>query len=146
MKKMTLFLCLALAWMLMSGCAASDEGKPGTNEAGLFPMEEIEGKFSDLRPGYLYMNQGEVSFQEAVFDYDDKAILYVKEYVDPDFVKYELGDDLEIYVIEFEDNITKYKKVDFDSFSQQFDPASTMPFYVKITDHQIQAIIEKYVP
>lgn len=143
---MMVFLSLALIWVLMSGCAGSDQGKPGANEGRLFSMDEVEGKFTDLRPGYLLMDQGKVSFQEVVFDYDDKAILYVKEYIDPDFVEYELADDVEVYVIEFENNITKYKKVDYDSFSRQFDSSSLKPFYVKTTDHTIQAVIEKYVP
>ncbi|MNI41632.1 hypothetical protein D3C73_958900 [compost metagenome] len=85
-------------------------------------------------------------FQETVFEYDDKAIMYVKEYIDKDFIEYDISNELEIFLIEFEDYTTKYKKVDYAFFSENFNHFSSKPFYVEIIDNKLSAIIEIYVP
>jgi hypothetical protein len=87
-----------------------------------------------------------IGFKEAVFDYDDKAILYVKEYVDQQFVEYEPSESLDIYVIEFEEFTTKYKKVDDAFFRKHFADYASKPFRVETAGTECLAIIDIYVP
>lgn len=114
----------------------------------LYDGEFIENKFKelDLKGGYLKVTDDQTSFQEVIFDYDDRPALFVKEYIDDDFVEYDISDGVEIFLIEFEDYTTKYKRVDFEYLFNNFIRYSSRPFYVEITNHKISLIIEKYVP
>lgn len=131
---------LLIAISMISGCNKNDD------ISTLYDQKYIENKYQDLKSGYLQITEDKVSFQEAIFDYDDKAIMYVKEYIDEDFNEYDLSDNPEIYIIEFEDFETKYKKVGYEFFTSHFKDYSSRPFYVEITDNKITAIIEIYVP
>lgn len=130
---------LFLVISIISGCNQKDSSI-------LYNQEYIESQYDDLKSGYLQINEGKVSFQEAVFDSDDKAIMYVKEYKDKDFIEYNVSSPLDILLIEFEDFETKYKKVDYKYFADHFKDYSTRPFYVEIDDNEVAAIIEIYVP
>ncbi|MNC77650.1 hypothetical protein D3C75_1296560 [compost metagenome] len=70
----------------------------------------------------------------------------MKEYVDPQFVEYEPSKGLEIYVVEFEDFTTKYKKVDEAFFRKHIADYASRPFRVKTDGSECLAIVEIYVP
>ncbi|WP_410769447.1 hypothetical protein [Fontibacillus sp. BL9] len=144
---MLVLICtIAIVLSTISGCGRSEESRADTNEETLVPFEDIENKFENLKSGYLQIDHDKVFFQEVVFEYDDKAIMRVKEHIDKEFIEYNLSNELEIYVIEFDEFTTKYKKVDYEFFSNNFTSFSSKPFYVEIIDYKISAIIEKYVP
>jgi hypothetical protein len=136
MKQLGVLISL---FILLLGSACESGGQ-------LFSQEEIEGKFPDTRTGYVQLAGKKIGFQEAVFNYDDKAILYVKKYVDPQFVEYAPSKELEIYVIEFEEFTTKYKKVDESFFREHFADYASKPFRVKTDGTECLAIVEIYVP
>jgi hypothetical protein len=138
-KRMKQLWVLISLLILLMGTACESGSK-------LFSQEEIEGKFPDTRPGYVQLAGKKIGFQKAVFDYDDKAIMYVKEYVDPQFVEYKPAKELEIYVVEFEDFTTKYKKVDEASFRKHIADYASKPFRVKTDGSECLAIVEIYVP
>ncbi|RCX21489.1 hypothetical protein DFP94_102242 [Fontibacillus phaseoli] len=147
MRKMLVLICsIALVLSTVSGCGRSEETRADNNEDTLIPFEDIETKFENLKSGYLQIDQDKVSFQEVVFEYDDKAIIQVKEYIDQDFVEYDLSNELEIYLIEFDEFTTKYKNVDYEFFSTNFTEFSSKPFYVEIINSKLSAIVERYVP
>ncbi len=115
MKQLGVLISL---FILLLGTACESGGQ-------LFSQEEIEGKFPDTRTGYVQLAGKKIGFQEAVFDYDDKAILYVKKYVDPQFVEYAPSKELEIYVIEFRNlqpSIKKWMNRFSGSISQIMSP------------------------
>lgn len=130
---------LFLVISIISGCNHKDRSI-------LYDQEYIESQYQNIKSGYIQVEEDKVSFQEAIFDSDDKAIMYVKEYKDKDFIKYDLSSPLDILLIEFEDFETKYKKVDYKYFTDHFKDYSSRPFYVEIADNKISAIIEIYVP
>lgn len=130
---------LFLAISIISGCNQKDSSI-------LYDQEYIESQYQNIKSGYIQVAGDKVSFQEAVFDSDDKAIMYVKEYKDKDFIEYDVSSPLDILLIEFEDFETKYKKVDYKYFVDHFKDYSTRHFYVEIDDNKVAAIIEIYVP
>lgn len=130
---------LFLAISIISGCNQKDSSI-------LYDQEYIESQYQNIKSGYIQVAGDKVSFQEAIFDSDDKAIMYVKEYKDKDFIEYDVSSPLDILLIEFEDFETKYKKVDYKYFADHFKDYSSRPFYVEIDDNKVAAIIEIYVP
>lgn len=132
---------------IMSGCNKIEETTTDNNNTSmLYDAEFIMNKYQDGKSGYIQITGDKVAFKEAIFDYDDKAIMFVKEYMDEDFIEYDLSNAPEIFMIEFEDFTTKYKKVDYEFLSDNFKNYSSRPFYVEIIDNKISSIIEIYVP
>ena len=117
----------------------------GKVEYKLYDYESIANLHDDYKYGYIKISNNSISFQEVKFDYDEKAILYVKENIDKDFVPYTISDDAQIYLIEFDDFTTKYKKVDFTYLKGYVDKYESIPYYVKINNGILEVICEMYL-
>lgn len=162
MKKLLLsLLCISMILSMFAGCSNSvkkdfkdnlpsievnSNSVDNNKEDILYDAETIESKYQNSKTGYLQITDAGISFREAEFDYDDKAILYVKKYIDADFIKYDTSENIEIYLIDFDDYITKFKKVDFEFFRNNFNNYCSRPYHVEINNGKILAVIEMYIP
>lgn len=131
--------CIVSLVLLVSGCQSK--------ENQLFKENVIFERYEEhLKSGFANLTGDQLSFQEAVFEYDDDAIIFVDQYIDDDFIPYEHSDDLEIYLIHFEDYVSYLKLVSFKTFQQEFEVYAEKPFFAAIHDDRISALIERHVP
>lgn len=86
---------------IMSGCNKIEDTTTDNNNdtSMLYDVEVIMNKYQDGKSGYIQITGDKVAFKEAIFDYDDKAIMFVKEYMDEDFIEYELSNSPEVFMM-----------------------------------------------